>query len=71
MRGPEIRCSKSAACRALLPACATKIVVGMASPKEVGATIAYAAETTRVPPRLWAQAKEMGLLGPGVPVPAA
>ena len=54
---------------ALLPACATKIVVGMASPREVQATVDYAAETVRVPPRLWAEAKARGLLAAAVPTP--
>ena len=52
---------------ASLPAIITKVVLGMASPEEVALNLESMQE--RVPPELWSEAKQLGLIRPEVPVP--
>jgi D-threo-aldose 1-dehydrogenase len=54
---------------AAMPACVTRVVLGMATPEQVASNLAWVAEAASVPPSLWMEAKRLGLLGPEVPVP--
>lgn len=52
---------------ASLPEIVKKVVLGMASPEEVALNLQSAQE--QVPPQLWAEAKQLGLIRPEIPVP--
>jgi D-threo-aldose 1-dehydrogenase len=56
---------------AFAPRCVTKIVLGVANASEVRENIATLAKTGAIPTELWSEAKDLGLLAPGVPVPSA
>jgi len=52
---------------ASLPAVIKKVVLGMASPEEVALNLQSVRE--HVPRELWAEAKQMGLIRPEIPLP--
>ena len=54
---------------ALAPAVVEKAAVGVQSPEEVRANAEWLAAAENVPPRLWREAKERGLLGNDTPTP--
>jgi len=54
---------------AALPACVTRVVLGMATPEQVRDNLAWVREAGRVPPALWAEARRRGLLSAAVPLP--
>ena len=54
---------------AFAPACVTKIVLGVATPAHVEENVASLQATADVPPALWAEAAEMGLLDAACPLP--
>lgn len=54
---------------AALPRCVKRVVVGMSSPADVQENVNLLHTTTSVPPVLWRQAKDRGLLDPRTPVP--
>lgn len=54
---------------AALPACVTRVVLGLATAEQVRQGVAWAAESGAVPAALWAEAKAEGLLDAGVPTP--
>jgi len=54
---------------AALPACVSRVVLGMASAKQVDENMRWVAEAAKVPPAIWAEAKATGLLGANVPIP--
>lgn len=54
---------------ALAPAVVEKAAVGVQSPEEVRANAEWLAAAENVPPRLWREAKERGLLGNDIPTP--
>lgn len=56
---------------AALPTCVTRVVLGMATPAQVEENIAWVAESGKVGPALWDEAKSLGLLDPAVPTPSA
>lgn len=56
---------------AALPVCVSRVVLGMASSKQVDENMRWVAEAAKVPPAIWAEAKAAGLLGANVPIPPA
>jgi D-threo-aldose 1-dehydrogenase len=52
-----------------LPACVAKVVIGLNSTQEVDDAVAFAAAASKVPPKLWHEAQERGLLAPEIPLP--
>ena len=54
---------------AALPACVAKVVIGLNSTQEVDDAVAFAAAASKVPPKLWHEAQERGLLAPEIPLP--
>lgn len=56
---------------AMLPKVVKRAVVGLAKKKEVDDAVAYFREASQVPVSLWAEAKDLGLLGAEVPIPHA
>eukprot|EP01043_Picozoa_sp_COSAG02_P066480 COSAG02_NODE_10364_length_1958_cov_2.222700_2_plen_92_part_00 len=55
---------------AFAPRCVRKIVLGVANASEVRENVATLVETGAIPAELWSEAKELGLLAAGVPVPS-
>lgn len=54
---------------AFAPRCVTKIVLGVANASEVRENVETLGKTGEIPSELWSEAKELGLLAVGVPVP--
>jgi len=54
---------------AMIPACVKRLVLGMVTPEQVKQNMAWVEESGRVPAAIWADAKNIGLLGPDVPTP--
>ena len=54
---------------AALPACVTRVVLGMASPAQVVQTLAWVAESGRVSAKVWQEAKCVGLLDAKIHIP--
>jgi predicted aldo/keto reductase-like oxidoreductase len=42
--------------------CVTRVVIGMATPEQVAENMKWVAESSRVPPALWTEAKQLGLI---------
>lgn len=55
---------------AALPACVSRVVLGMATEEQVGQNAAWLEESGRVPAAVWADARAEGLLDAAVPTPA-
>ena len=54
---------------AALPTCVSRVVLGMASARQVDENMRWVAEAAKVPPAIWAEATATGLLGASVPTP--
>jgi len=54
---------------AALPACVTRVVIGMASPAQVEQALEWVSESHRVSFKIWQEAKRVGLLDEAFPLP--
>lgn len=54
---------------AALPRCVSRVVIGMANPAQVHENLAAVAESNLVPPIIWVEARDLGLLDSSVPLP--
>lgn len=54
---------------AVLPSIVDKVIMGMKSSKEVSNNMAAVADVGSVPPTIWKEAQDIGLLRADVPLP--
>jgi D-threo-aldose 1-dehydrogenase len=54
---------------AALPACGARVVLGFSTPEQVGETMGWVREASRVGGAVWEEAKRLGLLPAELPIP--